>query len=139
MHEWALADAVVSTAAKVAEKEKLSEITEIKIGLGQLQQIETNIFEFAIREIIRSQKTVFKKTKIVLQVQKAVMKCRNCGKKWASAAVVERLDSTDSEAIHFVPEVAHAYIRCPECKSPDFEIAQGRGVWINSISGEKVR
>ena len=138
MHEWALADAVVSTVAKMAEKERLSEITEIKIGLGQLQQIETDIFEFAIREIIKSQKSLFKKIKIGLQVEKAIMKCRNCGKKWTSGDVMEKLDSTDSEAIHFIPELAHACIQCPECKSPDFEIEQGRGVWINSISGEKI-
>ena len=138
MHEWALADAVVSTVSKMAEKEKLSEITEVNIGLGQLQQIETDIFEFAIRENIRTKESLFKNTKIGIKVEKAFMKCRNCGKKWAFGDVVKELNLQDSEAIHFVPELAHAYIRCPECKSPDFEIAQGRGVWIDSILGKKV-
>ena len=36
MHEWALADAIVSTALKVAEKENLSEITRIEIRMGDL-------------------------------------------------------------------------------------------------------
>ncbi len=136
MHEWALADAVVSTVSKVAEKEKISEITEVNIGLGQLQQIETDIFEFAIRENIRAKEPLFKNTKIGIKVEKAFMKCRNCDKKWAFDDVMKELNLKDSESIHFVPELAHAYIRCPECKSPDFEIEQGRGVWINSISGE---
>ncbi|MCK4571832.1 hydrogenase maturation nickel metallochaperone HypA, partial [candidate division WOR-3 bacterium] len=55
MHEWALAEAVISTAIKVAEEEKFKEITEIKIKLGELQQIEIEIFEFALKEIIQPQ------------------------------------------------------------------------------------
>jgi hydrogenase nickel incorporation protein HypA/HybF len=42
-----------------------------------------------------------------------------------------------SEAVHFVPEMAHVYLKCPKCGSPDFEIAEGRGVWLASIKGRK--
>jgi hydrogenase nickel incorporation protein HypA/HybF len=42
-----------------------------------------------------------------------------------------------AEAIHFVPEVAHTYIKCPSCGSPDFEIVEGRGVWLENIKGVK--
>ena len=129
---------MISTATKVADEQKIAEITEIKIKLGELQQIEKNTFEFALREIIRSQHPIFKKVKIELQVAKAVLRCRACGKDWPFGDIIKRLNSTESEAIHFVPEVVHAYIRCPECGSPDFEIAQGRGVWIDSILGERV-
>ncbi|MDH5187030.1 MAG: hydrogenase/urease maturation nickel metallochaperone HypA, partial [candidate division WOR-3 bacterium] len=50
MHEWSLAEAVVATAIRAAEKEGLKEIIEIKIKLGELQQIEKEIFEFALKE-----------------------------------------------------------------------------------------
>jgi hydrogenase nickel incorporation protein HypA/HybF len=47
------------------------------------------------------------------------------------------LDEEAREAIHFLPEAAHAYIRCPKCGSPDFEILSGRGVWLESVRGLK--
>ena len=43
--------------------------------------------------------------------------------------------ANEREAIHFVPESAHAFLRCPACKSPDFEISKGRGVWVERITG----
>ncbi len=136
MHEWALAEAVISTASKAAREQGLGEITEIKIKLGQLQQIEADIFEFALKEIVQAQKPLFENVKIQLQEEKVVLKCRACGYEWMFGDNMKELDHERSEAIHFVPETAHAYIRCPECGSPDFEILKGRGVWIDSITGE---
>ncbi|MBL7075500.1 hydrogenase maturation nickel metallochaperone HypA, partial [candidate division KSB1 bacterium] len=46
MHEWALAEAVISTALEVSKKEKLKKITKIKLMMGELQQIDREIFEF---------------------------------------------------------------------------------------------
>lgn len=136
MHEWALAEAVVSTAIKVAKEQGLREITEIKIKLGQLQQIEKEIFEFALREVIQPQKSLLSKAKIEFQTEKAILKCRACEKKWMFADTIKKLSQAESESIHFIPETAQAYIRCPRCKSPDFEVVRGRGVWIDSISGQ---
>jgi len=136
MHEWALAEAVISTVIKTARERGLGKITDININLGQLQQIESDIFEFALKEIIQSQKPLFKNVKIQLREEKAVLKCRACGHEWPFGDNIRELDHERSEAIHFVPEAAHAYIRCPKCESPDFEILKGRGVWIDSITGE---
>ena len=136
MHEWALAEAVVSTVSKTAREQGFSAVTDIRIKLGQLQQIEADIFKFALKEIMRSRISLFKCAKIQLQEEKAVLKCKVCGHEWAFADNMGKLDHKRSEAIHFVPEVAHAYVRCPGCGSPDFEILNGRGVWIDSITGE---
>lgn len=135
MHEWALAEAVISTAIKVAEEEKLKEITEIKIKLGELQQIETEIFEFALKEVIQPQKQLLRKAKIEIETEKAILKCRVCGQEWNYGDAMKNLCEEESESIHFVPDIAHVYIRCPKCKSPDFEIVKGRGVWVESIEG----
>ena len=51
MHEWALAEAVISTASQLAEKEGLKEITEVKIKVGELQQVELDIFEYALSQL----------------------------------------------------------------------------------------
>jgi hydrogenase nickel incorporation protein HypA/HybF len=133
MHEWALAEAVISTAMKAAEKERLREITEIKIKLGELQQIEIEIFEFALKEII--QPPLSRKTNIAIETEKAILKCRVCGHEWGFGDAIKKLSEEASESIHFVPEIAHVYVRCPKCKSPDFDVVKGRGVWIDSISG----
>ncbi|MDR0318462.1 MAG: hydrogenase maturation nickel metallochaperone HypA, partial [Nitrososphaerota archaeon] len=58
--------------------------------------------------------------------------CRNC---WQFKK--EKLDAVTVEAIHFVPEAAHTFIKCPKCGSPDFEITSGRGIWLDSIQGVK--
>jgi Zn finger protein HypA/HybF involved in hydrogenase expression len=44
------------------------------------------------------------------------------------------LDEAQSEAIHFIPELAHTYLRCPACASPDFEVVRGRGVWLAQVA-----
>ena len=48
MHEWALAEAVITAAQQIAEKEKLKEIKEVNIKIGELQQVERDIFRFAL-------------------------------------------------------------------------------------------
>ena len=82
MHEWALAEAVASTALKAAGKEKLQEITKIKIKMGELQQIDPEIFESALKEVILPQKEVLKNAEVEIETEKAVFQCRACGHRW---------------------------------------------------------
>ena len=48
MHEWALAESILSAAIDESKKQKIKKITEIKISLGELQQIEKDIFRFVL-------------------------------------------------------------------------------------------
>jgi hydrogenase nickel incorporation protein HypA/HybF len=130
MHEWALAEGVISTATRIAKEQKIKEITEIKVGIGELQQIEHEIFIFALEQL---RTPIMKDAKLTLQEIKGRLKCRICGKEWEFSS--RDMDEEISEAIHFVPEMAHVYIKCPSCESPDFEVLEGRGVILASISG----
>ena len=132
MHEWALAEAVLASARKVAEKEKLKEILEVTVRVGELQQVERPILRFALSEM---KTPIFKCTKFRILKAKSTLRCRVCGDTWQFDT--KKMDKTTAEAIHFVPEVAHSYIKCPKCDSPDFEIASGRGVWLESVKGAK--
>jgi hydrogenase nickel incorporation protein HypA/HybF len=132
MHEWALAEAVIAAASEIAEKEKLREITEVNIKIGELQQVEREILQFALSQLKPGK---FKNTKFHITKAKTTLKCRNCGNTWLFKK--QKLDEDATEAIHFVPEVAHAYIKCLRCGSPDFEIAEGRGIWLENIKGTK--
>ena len=132
MHEWALAEAVVSASVRIAEEKGLKEITELEIKIGELQQIDQEIFEFALSQL---RSPLLKNTKFSLETVEAELKCRVCNHKWKFNT--KNMDECVSEFIHFVPEIAHTYLKCPECGSPDFEIVTGRGVWLDSIKAVK--
>lgn len=130
MHEWALAESVIKAASEIAEKEHLKEVTEVNIKIGELQDVEREIFKFALQELKPAN---FKNTRFRITQAKTTLKCRNCGNTWVLQK--QQLDANTKEAIHFIPEVAHAYIKCPHCGSPDFEIIAGRGIWLQNIKG----
>lgn len=132
MHEWALAEAVIEAASRIAEKENLTRITEVNIRIGELQQVEREILRFALQELKPAK---FNQAQFRITRAKTKLTCRSCGKTWQFAE--QQFDQTTREAIHFVPEVAHTYIKCPRCGSPDFEITAGRGVWLQSIKGTR--
>ena len=132
MHEWALAEAILASAKEIAETEKLKEVTEVTIMVGELQQVEPAILRFALSQM---KSELFSNAKFRILKAKTTLKCRVCGTTWQFN--LKKLDKTTAEAIHFVPEVAHTYIKCPKCGSPDFEIVNGRGVWLENIKGVK--
>jgi hydrogenase nickel incorporation protein HypA/HybF len=130
MHEWALAEAVLTSARQVAEQNNLKTVTEVTIRVGELQQIEPPMLRFALKQM---KDGIFKDAKFRILKAKSKLKCRVCGTTWQFNR--KKLDEATAEAIHFIPEVAHTYIKCPKCGSPDFEIASGRGVWLEDIKG----
>ena len=132
MHEWALAEAVIAAAQQIAEKEKLKEVKEVTVKIGELQQVERGILQFALSQL---KPASFKNAKFRIVKAKTELKCRVCGSKWLFSK--QNLDESTAEAIHFVPEVAHSYIKCQKCGSPDFEISEGRGVWLENIKGAR--
>ena len=132
MHEWALAEAVIATAKQIAEKEGLKQVTEVVVKIGELQQVERQIFRFALNQLKSAE---FQTAKFRLTTSKTTLKCKVCGNIWQFKK--QALDKETVEAIHFVPEVAHTFIKCPKCHSPDFEIAAGRGVWLESVKGAR--
>lgn len=135
MHEWALAEGVISTAIEVAEDNDASEILEIKIKVGSLQKVDMEAFEYALKEI--SKDTMAEDSKKNIITEDAVLECRSCGEVWEYDISEEDLPEDEVESIHFVPDLARTYIRCPNCESPDFKVIEGRGVWIDSVELEK--
>ncbi|MBS7608252.1 MAG: hydrogenase nickel incorporation protein HypA [Candidatus Bathyarchaeia archaeon] len=132
MHEWALAEAIISSVIKVVEKEGLIEVKEVRIKVGELQQVDIDILEFALSELKTDK---LKNARFVIETVKAELRCRACGHLWNFSQ--NKLDNGLKESVHFVPETIHAYIRCPKCGSPDFEILEGRGVLLESVKGVK--
>lgn len=136
MHEWALAESILTTAVEESKKQKMKKINEIKIELGELQQIEKDIFNFALYEIIKDQGGILKNVKIIIKKGKSSLKCKKCKNTWNFSDIKKILSEDEGESIHFIPETAFVHTRCPKCGSPDFEITKGRGVSITRIKGE---
>ena len=135
MHEWALADSVITSAVDFSEKEKLNKISQVNIVFGELQNIDKEIFSFAVGELLKSAKKIISSSKFKILDESAKFKCKVCGTDFN----LDKTKKTEAEAeyIHFIPEMAHTYLKCPKCKSPDFEITAGRGVYIKNIKGNK--
>lgn len=136
MHEYALADAVITTALTAAEKEGMRRILRIDVRVGELQRISRELFEFALKEVMPGAEPRLAETELTLEIEPARFRCRPCGRTFGLADTPGPQDKEESEAIHFIPELAHAYLRCPGCDSPDFELTAGRGVSIGAIEGE---
>ena len=102
-----------------------------------MQQIEQDIFEFVLKEIIKSQNKRLKETKFTIETEESKLKCKNCEHTWTFNDMKRKITEDEAEAIHFIPEVAFVHARCQKCGSPDFEILKGRGVSIKSLKGER--
>ncbi len=134
MHEWALAESVIKTAVEHAGAQKLRKLTEAGVVFGELQAIDGEIFDFALEQL-RAQFPAAARCRFKIIKEPAAFRCKACSHEFPLKGLRKTKD--ESEFIHFVPEMAHTFLKCPACGSPDFEIAAGRGVHISYIKGEK--
>ena len=137
MHEYALAEAVVRAALRVAGDEGLTAVTAVDVRVGELQQIRQDLFEFALQEMRPPDEPRLASTRFSVAVEAAELTCRVCAQSFTMAEAQGASTEDDLEAVHFVPELAHAFFACPGCGSPDFDVTAGRGVTIASVEGEQ--
>jgi hydrogenase nickel incorporation protein HypA/HybF len=130
MHEWALAEATVEAVRSSARGRR---VLGVRLAFGELQQVDRDLFAAAVADLAPAagiEADVF-----AVDSEPARFACRACGRPWALAEA-PGLSENDREAVHFLPEAAHAYLRCPTCGSADFDVVAGRGVTIASIELE---
>jgi len=132
MHEWALAEAVIKTALEKAREKEMKKINEIDLKIGEMQNIEMDIFEFAINEIMKQNKI---HARIKIEIEKTKFRCNICNHEWVFDDF--KINDKEKEFIHFLPESVFSHAKCPKCGSRYFEIIEGRGIWIEAIKGEK--
>lgn len=136
MHEMALAEAVVAAAVDTADRHGIAKVSRIEVRVGELQQIDREAFRFAIETMIPSVEPRLEGVVLDVQPDRATFSCRRCSRDFGLEQTGGTGDHDASEAIHFVPELAHAYLRCPACGSPDFTVTAGRGVRLGAIEGD---
>lgn len=134
MHEWALAEAVLETIGNELQGRKNSRVSRVVLRFGELQSVDREIFLHGLK--ILAKDAPFGPEIFEFETDRAVFHCRRCDAEWTLDDAGE-LDEEEKEAIHFLPEASHVYLRCPSCRSPDFRIEGGRGVGIGSIEIEE--
>jgi hydrogenase nickel incorporation protein HypA/HybF len=131
MHEWALAEATVEAVRREAGGRR---VLGVRLAFGELQQVDRGVFTAAVAEYAGA--AGIAEAVFTVDVEPARLCCRACGLTWALADT-PGLTEVEREAVHFLPEAAHAYLRCPGCGSVDFDVTAGRGVSIVSIELEE--
>lgn len=131
MHEWALAEGIVKYVSGVVGVKRLK---SVKVGLGELQSVDEEVLRFALTEMMKAEGHELSEDSIVFVRRTARFQCRRCGYSWSLKD--SSLGDDEKEAIHFIPEVIHAYLSCPRCGSRDFEVVEGRGVEILEVITE---
>ena len=134
MHELALADSVVKAAIHAAEEAGIARIGRIVVRVGELQQIEKDLFEFSLTSVIPSHDPRLAETEFEVTDEAVLFECRSCGQTYGRDESGVG-DEEQKEAVHFIPELSHAFARCPSCGSPDFDIIKGRGITLERIEG----
>jgi hydrogenase nickel incorporation protein HypA/HybF len=136
MHEYALADAVVKAALEAAGHAGITTIDHIVVGVGELQDIRADLFEWSLTEVLPAEHDALAGVRFTVEREAAAFLCRPCGRRFHRGEAGG--GATDEvEAMHLLPEMAHAFLRCPECSSPDFEVVAGRGVVLRSVEGSR--
>jgi hydrogenase nickel incorporation protein HypA/HybF len=130
VHEWALADAVVESIRSALGGAPADRLKSVEILVGELQAIDPEIFRFGLSTLL--EEVGIGMEKIAIEVEKAEMRCRACGFRW-NLDEDPGLDSGEREAVHFLPESLHAFVRCPGCGGADFGVEKGRGVRIGRL------
>ncbi len=131
MHEWALAEAIISYAIEKVNELNIEKVSEVEIKIGELRQIDLEILSLALKTL--SENTFLEKANFKIDIEEAFLKCRACGYEWSFKEAKEKIEEKNIEAIHFIPEIIHSFINCPKCNSMDFEIIKGKDVWIEKI------
>ena len=135
MHELALADSVLKAALSAADDAGMDRIDRIVVKIGELQQIERELFEFSLTTVLPAMDARLAGVKFDLSEELVRFGCRSCGTDYGRDEAGIESDGDQGEAIHFIPELSHAFARCPSCGSPDFEIRAGRGITLERIVG----
>jgi len=106
-----------------------SKVRRVTLLLGELQSVDVEVFKEALN--IAKESSSVPIEEVHFENEKALLECRKCGSKWTLEEA--GLTEEQREAVHFVPELVHAFARCPRCGSVDFEVARGRGVVVKEV------
>lgn len=145
MHEWSLAEALVTSLSRYAEREGISRIVEVDVAYGELMELDAEIFEQAFAAMVEG--TPLEGAKLVLREEEARFVCNSCGHVWDFKEAERQVDSGGPRIVeeggglesplHLMPGLATALIRCPACGSRDFTLERGGDLRVERVVVER--
>lgn len=134
VHEWSLASGIVKSIEDECRRQSVSGVSSVELAVGELSQIEVRALRQALEELRKG--TVMGGCKIRILREKTRFRCSECGHSWPfskSKQELEPLEKGGDNAVHYLPSTVNAFIRCPRCGSPDFQIASGLALSIRKV------
>lgn len=124
MHESAIALAIAREAGKLAGSlETRPRLVEVVVG--ELQNLDLEVLGEYLRMYLAD---TLPGVEYQVKTEPPLLRCEQCGYEWRLD--LESLSPEAREAIHFLPEALHAYVKCPRCGSRDVSLVQGREVRV---------
>jgi len=77
MHELSLAESMVRELVDYIEKNDVKKVFQINVVIGKLSGAEKEPFEFAFP--IAAEGTLLESAKLIVEIQKPVIQCKECG------------------------------------------------------------
>lgn len=142
MHELSIAQSIIDYAVSEADKNNARVVSEIRVDVGELMQVDTK----ALRELIKLLMTgpKLEKCKVSMHVVPASFRCRKCGFSWSMREAKRQLRQTadsllvrepDSKELplHFLPSLYSSFLHCPKCGSADTVAEGGEDIQIRRL------
>ena len=115
MHEFSIAENLLSLVIKYAKQNKAKKITKVEIEIGKLSGVEVSCLETAFNAL--KSKTIASQAQFIISLKDIVIICKSCQK-----------ESTLEKFI----------FQCPICNGFEVEILQGNDMILKSIEVEDV-
>lgn len=110
MHEMSIAMNIVDIVEEELEKAHATVVSQIELEIGTLSGVVLEALEFALDEAVK--KTPLENAEIKIEKVSGRASCKHCG---------------------YVFESEDYFSSCPQCKSMETEIIQGKELRIKSL------
>ncbi len=111
MHEMSYIVRLVNLAARTVQEQKVGKAEKIIVSVGKMTGIEPYYMQKYYKTAIQG--TVLENSELEVEIVDVKAHCKNCG-------------------CDYTPDAAHDYL-CPECKSGNCKIINGRDVILKRI------
>jgi hydrogenase nickel incorporation protein HypA/HybF len=137
VHEWSLAHSVVAALDRFAQENNIRRVVKVVVSLPKLAMLDREIFREAYAEL--SKGGPLEGSELVIEEEPPRFICRSCGKEFALEQVAPQVAEVwskygEENPLHFLPDLAPMFIRCPYCGSENVA-ASNTEIRIKRVEG----
>lgn len=125
MHEWVLAEGLLRIVLQATR----GRVKEIWVKIGELRQLDEEIFRFAFSSLSRG--TRAEKAELKILTVPAKGKCPKCSTEFDLGS----LAPSEKELVHFFPSIVGA-LGCTKCGNPRLQLESGKEFVVDSVVEE---